>query len=335
MQQQQQQQQQSVASTNTVSYIMANPSRRPLAVSWLRQMHADRHPMANPLPAAVAGELLRDVDFQPGPRPRVFSDPDACYIFKEHLGHRTAVYGQQQDRWHNSGGVKGSRDLPLVEPLVRRRYGSLIPAGAAKSAGLRYHEYALLKTDGTDASMTEDGTVRLFHVMPRRDDSSSPSTAQNGAAGNHDAAAAAVAAASAESLGVSVPPSLAAAATAAADAATAAATLPPTPAVILVSSVRTVAGVTAHTGGDHMVSRAFIGGSMVSTQIADAQFMPALAGRVCGLYVRASVSPGAGQACQVSETARVCARDAAACAFPTRQLPLASKQSPAGTAARG
>ena len=64
-------------------------------------------------------------------------------------------------------------------------------------------------------------------------------------------------------------------------------------------SVRTVAGVTAHTGGDHMVSRAFIGGSMVSTQMADAQFMPALAGRVCGLYVRASVSPGAGQACQV------------------------------------
>ncbi len=283
---------------------MSNPARRPLAVSWLRQMQSDRHPMANPLPAAVAGELLQDDDFQPGPRPRVFSDPDACYIFKEHLGHRTAVYGQQQDRWHNSGGVKGSRDLPIVGPVVRRRYGSLIPAGAAKSAGLRYHEYALLKVDGS-GSMTEDGTVRLFHVMPRRDDSSSPATAQTSKGkGSQEEAAAARAAASAENLGVSVPPSLAAAATAAAKAATAAANLPPTPAVILVSSVKTVAGMTARTGGDYMVSRAFIGGSMVSTQMSDAQFMPALAGRICGLYVRASVSPGTGQACKVIHTAR-------------------------------
>lgn len=252
--------------------------------------------MANPLPAGVAGELLRDADFQPGPRPRVFNDSDACYIFKEHLGHRTAVYGQQQDRWHNSGGVKGSRDLPLVEPVVRRRYGSLIPAGALKSGGLRYHEYALLKADGPDGKATEDGTVRLFHVMPRRDDSSSPSTSKGS---SHKEAAATVAAASAENLGISVPPSLAAAATAAANAATAAANLPSTPAAILLSSVKSVAGLTAHTGGDYMVSRAFIGGSMVSTQMGDAQFMPALAGRISGLYVRASVSPGAGQACQV------------------------------------
>jgi hypothetical protein len=259
--------------------------------------------MSNPLPAAVAAELLQDAGFQPGPRPRVFSDPDGCYIFKEHLGHRTAVYGQQQDRWHNSGGVKGSRDLPLADPVVRRRYGSLIPAGAAKSAGLRYHEYALLKVEGTE-SVTEDGTVRLFHVMPRRDDSNAHLTVHASTSGSQEEAAAAVAAASAENLGVSVPPSLAAAATAAANAATAAANLPPTPAVILVSSVKTVAGVHAHTGGDYMVSRAFIGGSMVSTQMSDAQFMPALAGRVCGLYVRASVSPGTGQVCQVTRTAR-------------------------------
>eukprot|EP01043_Picozoa_sp_COSAG02_P053793 COSAG02_NODE_5994_length_3885_cov_2.425251_5_plen_291_part_00 len=281
---------------------MSNPAKRPLAINWLKQMQTDRHPMANPLPAAVAGELLQDADFQPGPRPRVFSDSDSCYIFKEHLGHRTAVYGQQQDRWHNSGGVKGSRDLPLVGPVVRRRYGSLIPAGAAKSAGLRYHEYALLKADGS-GSMTEDGTVRLFHVMPRRDDSSLPANAQTSkGAGSQEQAAAA--AASAENLGVSVPPSLAAAAAAAANAATAAANLPPTPAVILVSSVKTVAGMTARTGGDYMVSRAFIGASMVSTQMSDAQFMPALAGRICGLYVRASASPGTGQACQVIRTAR-------------------------------
>ena len=83
---------------------MSNARLRPLAASWLRQLDSDKHPMANPLPAAVVAELLRDGEFQPGPRPRAFSDPDQFYIFKEHLGHRTAVYGKQQDRWHNSGG---------------------------------------------------------------------------------------------------------------------------------------------------------------------------------------------------------------------------------------
>lgn len=64
------------------------------------------------------------------------------------------------DRWRNSGGSKGSSDLPkeAERPAVRRRYGAVLPAvpetpaqkksrsdgGGSPPAALRYYEYTLL-----------------------------------------------------------------------------------------------------------------------------------------------------------------------------------------------
>jgi len=80
------------------------------------------------------------------------------------------------DRWRNSGGGKGSSDLPKgsPKPTVRRRYGAVVPAAStvAKSSNqrklkkensLRYYEYTLLehKANG-DVGEHE---CYLFHVI--------------------------------------------------------------------------------------------------------------------------------------------------------------------------
>ena len=99
---------------------------------------------------------------------------------------------RNSDRWANSGGMKGSRDLPYnsSSPYVRRRYGSVFVhkdpghkgkrcaqcflgphsrnAGllnAAHLLGCRYYEYTLLST-AEDGSLVEDKTKTLFHILP-------------------------------------------------------------------------------------------------------------------------------------------------------------------------
>ena len=80
------------------------------------------------------------------------------------------------DRWRNSGGGKGSSDLPKgsPQPTVRRRYGAVVPAAATvgssssqrklkREHSLRYYEYTLLehKPNGE----VGEHECYLFHVI--------------------------------------------------------------------------------------------------------------------------------------------------------------------------
>merc|ERR1719231_519422 len=80
------------------------------------------------------------------------------------------------DRWHNSGGARGARDMKVSETeLVRRRYGSILQGGQIM---WRYHEYCRVYVAGRTvvneatgkpaAELLEDRHSMLYHVMPRR-----------------------------------------------------------------------------------------------------------------------------------------------------------------------
>jgi hypothetical protein len=135
--------------------------------------------LAKALPAELAFALLDSGRYQPGARPAVFQPADSCWLFKEcpqspsgdsggngNSGgggggggsgidvRRSAPRGPaspggteaiKADRWHNSGGVKGSRDMPPKQPLVRRRYGSVVSGTDGKKKGFRYHEYTRVR----------------------------------------------------------------------------------------------------------------------------------------------------------------------------------------------
>jgi len=135
------------------------------------------------LPDVLVLRLLADVSFQPGARPVHFGGPCsdcASWVYKETGDQRRKRRSRSSDRWRNTGGAKGGRDLPLnvPAPLLRRRYGSLTPA--AKNVQLlgwiqanagqiktrfSYHEYTLLQK-GADGGIAEDKTVVLFHILP-------------------------------------------------------------------------------------------------------------------------------------------------------------------------
>ena len=72
----------------------------------------------------------------------------------------------RSDRWANSGGIRGSRDLPygFANPIVRRRYGT-VGAHADEGQGRRYYEYTLLRQNEAGETY-EDETATLFHIMP-------------------------------------------------------------------------------------------------------------------------------------------------------------------------
>jgi hypothetical protein len=86
-------------------------------------------------------------------------------IFKECPKQRRRA--KKSDRWANSGGMKGSRDLPYNSacPFVRRRYGSVFSHHDPHAKGKRYYEYTLLhqREDGTTF---EDKSATLFHILP-------------------------------------------------------------------------------------------------------------------------------------------------------------------------
>ena len=80
------------------------------------------------------------------------------------------------DRWRNSGGGKGSSDLPkgARKPTVRRRYGAVVPADPTSGHGsdqpkpkrensLRYYEYTLL--DHKANGEVGEHECYLFHVI--------------------------------------------------------------------------------------------------------------------------------------------------------------------------
>eukprot|EP01051_Picozoa_sp_SAG22_P003197 SAG22_NODE_153_length_17315_cov_69.981935_1_plen_844_part_00 len=145
-----------------------------------------------PLPPELASMLLHDESFEPGPKPVRFDPSAGKFLFKERVGFvkaaaadPAAAAAAQADRWHNSGGVQGSRDMPkggalpppplcvcravifhtgscsapclcvcvracvcasaAAKPLVRRRYGSIVQH-PNRSKDFRYHEYTLVRT---------------------------------------------------------------------------------------------------------------------------------------------------------------------------------------------
>jgi hypothetical protein len=142
------------------------------------------------LPAELAFALLDSSNFEPGPRPALFDAAQGQFLFKEKTvqGKPLKPGGSdaaRADRWHNSGGVKGSRDMPPELPLVRRRYGAVVQADGSK--GFRYHEYTRVRIiealagDGSgqmERTVTEDRSEVLFHVMPKRTEKGHPSKSE-------------------------------------------------------------------------------------------------------------------------------------------------------------
>lgn len=142
------------------------------------------------LPAELAFALLDGANFEPGARPAIFDAVKKQFLFKElTVGGKPSKPGgpdaTKADRWHNSGGVKGSRDMPPNLPLVRRRYGAVVQADGSK--GFRYHEYTRVRIvespaiDGSgrmERAIAEDRSVVLFHVMPKRTEKGRPSKSE-------------------------------------------------------------------------------------------------------------------------------------------------------------
>ena len=86
-------------------------------------------------------------------------------VYKECPKHKRRA--KKSDRWANSGGMKGSRDLPYnsERPFVRRRYGSVFAHGDPTAKGKRYYEYTLLRQDEKGETY-EDKSATLFHILP-------------------------------------------------------------------------------------------------------------------------------------------------------------------------
>eukprot|EP01052_Picozoa_sp_SAG31_P006415 SAG31_NODE_295_length_18239_cov_15.063065_5_plen_908_part_00 len=131
------------------------------------------------MPPQFAADLILDASFQPGVRPcRVLEMGDSARVFKESREMLVSVRAQRKmqgdkqqlnDRWHSSGGVSQSRDLPKEAPVVRRRYGTI---QRDNRAIFSYHEYSLLRSSEAEGSsgqtVVEDRTVVIFHVLDRR-----------------------------------------------------------------------------------------------------------------------------------------------------------------------
>ena len=142
--------------------------------------------MAMPLPPSVAWTMMRDGTARGGqlqPRPYQFFPQAGAFIFKE-------VSGQPQrenapDRWHNSGGARGARDMKINETeLIRRYYGSIVHGGQIM---WRYHEYCRVQVSSTGrvdtagqpcVQLQEDRSSMLYHVMPRRNGKGRPSKSE-------------------------------------------------------------------------------------------------------------------------------------------------------------
>ena len=151
-----------------------------VALQWVKDTNAQGHILRKAMPAEYAEFLLREPSFSPGPRPAIFSIERGQWIFKESVesdnqngeARRTMsrdATAPASDRWHNSGGAKNSRDLPVQDPQVRRRYGAVEPRHVP-GKGFVYHEYVLLNHEVAKPGekVPDDRRVILYHVMPKR-----------------------------------------------------------------------------------------------------------------------------------------------------------------------
>eukprot|EP01051_Picozoa_sp_SAG22_P019366 SAG22_NODE_3552_length_1648_cov_1.466753_1_plen_438_part_10 len=158
---------------------------------WLSSSTRAAGSFRESLPPELAAQLLLDPDFQPGNRPLIFDRGAGQWVFKESSTFKRKQSqaqmptkdGQIADRWHSSGGLRFSRDLPRPAPRVRRRYGvieeRLLQASetqsgrVTKSITYSFHAYTLL-VEGSGISGSggpgpdEDISVRLYHVVIRR-----------------------------------------------------------------------------------------------------------------------------------------------------------------------
>lgn len=127
-----------------------------LAFAWVEANNSGGYAKRESMPPLIAQLLLREPSFQPGPRPPVFDPKGGQWVFKEVLdglgdpaaerrrgnARRTMArdaFAPKADRWHVSGGLKNSRDLPLDRPVVCRRYGTLVPRHIS-GRGWIFHE---------------------------------------------------------------------------------------------------------------------------------------------------------------------------------------------------
>ena len=104
--------------------------------------------------------------------------PRKFFRIKQHKGAARAKADApvMPDRWRNSGGGKGSSDLPKGSkmPTVRRRYGAVVPVAATvgsssnqrklkREQSLRYYEYTLLAHKPESETLEQERY--LFHVI--------------------------------------------------------------------------------------------------------------------------------------------------------------------------
>jgi hypothetical protein len=135
------------------------PMEQPRDARIQKIMDESRHRM-------LSAHDIRSLILSPDPfTERPDKDTPDWAIYKECPKQRRRA--KNSDRWANSGGMKGSRDLPYNSPtpFVRRRYGSVFSHRDPSGKGKRYYEYTLLhqREDGTTY---EDKSASLFHILP-------------------------------------------------------------------------------------------------------------------------------------------------------------------------
>jgi hypothetical protein len=131
-----------------------SPPRLPSAA----QLAAWPQELTKPLPATVVARMLLDSRYQPGHRPEAFDPQQGHFVFKEHSVSRGNC--PQGDRWHNSGGKAGARDMKVKGGAVRvrRRYGSITKKG---SISWRFHQYSLVRQVRAKPNAESDPTKTL------------------------------------------------------------------------------------------------------------------------------------------------------------------------------
>lgn len=147
----------------TTEKRVPSPPRLPSAA----QLAAWPKELTKPLPAAVVARMLLDSRYQPGHRPEALDPLDGRFVFKECSFIRK--HCPQGDRWHNSGGKAGARDMKVegAAVRVRRRYGSITRNGCIS---WRFHEYSLVRQVSADPATQIDPTKIVPKILDRTAD---------------------------------------------------------------------------------------------------------------------------------------------------------------------
>lgn len=113
-------------------------------------------------------KMLTDVKFQTGPRPKHCISSSDTQIFKETVEETHSRRPWKSDCWKHSGGIAASLDLPVDNPVVRQRFGS-VTCSVSGEPKFRFRRYTMLVAHagvGGVTKATESKAVSLFYVMP-------------------------------------------------------------------------------------------------------------------------------------------------------------------------